>query len=128
MCLGFEEYRYFCGDKEKVLSQLREALMAEDEILLAIVFGSFTKLECYRDIDLAVYTKHKDFDYILKLPGKLELRLGIPVDVVPLDELPPKFRMKVLTQGIIVVEKVPGLYEALLSQLSDEMYYEEKLD
>lgn len=123
MCFSFR-YKYFRGNKEEILAKLRSILEKEDNVLLAIVFGSFVELESFRDIDIAVYTKSPSFDYVALLGAKLELDLGIPVDVVLLDELPPRFRYMVLTRGRVIIEKVPGLYEALLSQTIDELLIE----
>jgi len=114
-------YRYFEGNKEEVLRKLRFVLNSEEEVLLAIVFGSFVELNSYRDVDVAIYAKSKDLEYVAKLSAKLELELGVPVDVVPLDEISSKFRYNVLVNGIIVVEKISGIYEALLNQTLDEL-------
>lgn len=114
-------YRYFEGNKEVVLRKLRSVLNSEEEVLLAIVFGSFVELNSYRDVDVAIYAKSKDLEYVAKLSAKLELELGVPVDVVPLDEISSKFRYNVLVNGIIVVEKISGIYEALLNQTLDEL-------
>ena len=114
-------YRYFEGNKEEVLRKLRSVLNSEEEVLLAIVFGSLVELNSYRDVDVAIYAKSKDLEYVAKLSAKLELELGVPVDVVPLDEISSKFRYNVLVNGIIVVEKISGIYEALLNQTLDEL-------
>ena len=42
------------------------------------------------------------------------------MDVVPLQNIPPKFRLKILTKGVVIVEE-SGIYEALLSQTLDEI-------
>ncbi len=117
----FFKYKYFREDKVRVLSKLQELLEREEKVLLAVIFGSFVDLESYRDIDIAVYSKDESLDFLAKLGAKLELELKIPVDVVPLRELEPRFRRRVLIKGIVVVEKQPGLYEALLSLTLDEL-------
>jgi len=38
--------------------------MREDKVTLAIVFGSFTTLESFRDIDIAVYSLDTSLDYL----------------------------------------------------------------
>ncbi len=114
-------HRYFENRKEEVLKKLRELLGKEDDVLLAIVFGSFVDLDSYRDIDIAIYTTRRDLKYLAQLEARIELELGIPVDIVPIDEVPTRFRYGVLMKGIVVIEKVAGLYEALLSQTMDEL-------
>jgi len=115
------KYKYFREDKVRVLSKLQELLEREEKVLLAVIFGSFVDLESYREIDTAVYSKDESLEFLAKLGAKLELELKIPVDVVPLRELEPRFRQRVLIKGIVVMEKQPGLYEALLSLTLDEL-------
>ena len=119
----FSTYKYYSRPRSEIIPKLRRILESEKEVLLAIVFGSFVELDSYRDIDIAVYSLKKTLDYLAKLSAKLELELGIPVDITPIDELPAKLRYKILTKGIIILEKTPGLYEALLSQTLDEIHY-----
>lgn len=114
-------YRYYRGRRREVLEKLRKALEAEEKVLLAVVFGSFVKDRWYRDVDVAVYVTDRSLDYLLKLGAKLELELGVPVDVVPIEELSPTFRIKILTRGIVVVDKAPRLYEALLNMAHDDL-------
>ncbi len=118
-------YRYFRGGREERVRALREALEADEKVLLAVAFGSFVELESYRDIDVAVYATDTSLAYIARLGAELEARAGVPVDVVPLAELEPRFRWRVLARGLVLVEKVPGLYEALLSLTQDEMLMSE---
>jgi len=117
----FLKYRYFRKDKAKVLGKLRRLLEGEEEALLAIVFGSFVDLESFRDIDLAIYSRNESLNYLARLGARLELELEIPIDVVPLKDLEPRFRWKILRKGIIIVEKKSGLYEALLNITLDEL-------
>ena len=60
-------------------------------------------------------------DAVIKLSVELEERLRIPVDVVPLNVVSPSFRHYILTRGEVVLEKRPGLYEALLMRTLDEL-------
>jgi len=78
-------------------------------------------MDYYRDVDIAVYTVRKDLKYLAELEARLELEVGVPVDIVPIDEISTRFRYNVLTKGIVIVEKASGLYEALLNQTIDEL-------
>lgn len=120
MSTGYR-YRYFRGGKDAAMARIRDLLVREPHVLLAVIFGSFVELESYRDIDIAIYSLKRDLDYYLGLGARLELELGIPIDIVPIDEVPPRFRFEILRRGVVVVEKIPGLYEALLSQAVDEL-------
>ena len=86
-----------------------------------IAFGSFVDLESFRDIDIAVYSLDTSLDYIIGLAVRLELELGIPVDVVPITELDPRFKLRILSKGKVVLERAPGLYEALVREAEDEI-------
>ena len=119
-----EKFRYYVvsrEEREAIVAKVREVL--EDEgVLLAILFGSFVELDSFRDIDLAVYTRdYEDLSFIFRLANRLEEELGYPVDVVPLNIIPPRFRHYILTKGVVIVEEKPGLYEALLAQTMDEI-------
>jgi len=50
-------FKYYSRPKDEVLSKLRSMLKYEEDVLLAIVFGSFVELNEYRDVDLA-YIPH----------------------------------------------------------------------
>ncbi len=123
-----DRYRYFEMDVEerrRIIDRIVETLKERDDVLLAIIFGSFVELPEFRDIDIAVYVCRRDvLKAVIGLANILEERLGIPVDVVPLDYLPTRFRHYVLTKGVVILEKAPGLYEALLSQTIDELLLE----
>jgi len=78
-------------------------------------------LESFRDIDIAVYLEDpQDLDRVLEIGVRLEEKLGIPIDITPLQSLPPRFRLRVLTKGLPIIEE-PGLYEAILIQALDEL-------
>jgi hypothetical protein len=61
-----------------------------------------------------------DLDKLLKINSELELELGIPVDIVPLDQLNPIFRLKILRKGLVIVEK-PGVFEYFFMLTCDEL-------
>jgi len=117
-----ERYRYYSlNEKEKkaVLSKIKEVLEKRG-VGLAILFGSSLSEGAFRDVDVAVYSEGLDLDELLELGAELELELGMPVDVVPLDQLSPKFRLEVLKRGLVVVER-PGVYEHLYMRSQDEL-------
>ena len=118
------ELTYFslnAKEKTELINRIKKILSDDAQTLLAIVFGSFIELNSFRDIDIAVYTPNVSLKHILHLSAKLESELGVPVDIVPLNELPTKFKYNIFLNGIVIVEKRKGLYEALLSQTLDEL-------
>ena len=119
-----EKYVYHTmssSERALVMNKIREMLQKES-IRLAIIFGSFIELNSFRDIDIAVYFRDEvSMDEMIKLANKLEEALGIPVDIVPLDEVEPRFRLNILRKGVVIIEE-PGVYEAILMQTLDELY------
>lgn len=114
-------YSLSAEEKRKVIGLIREVLSKEEQVLLAIIFGSFVELSSFRDMDIAVYSLNTTLNYLTELAVKIEEKLKIPVDVVPINNLPSKFKHYVLIKGLVILEKNPGLYEALLSQVTDEL-------
>ncbi len=50
------------------------------------------------------------------------MTLNIPVDIIHLNIIPTTFKYYVLAKGLVIYEKYPGIYEALLKQAIDEKY------
>lgn len=115
-----EKYIYYKGRKEELLRTLKEFLEKEPDVVLATVFGSFVEDELYRDVDIAIYATREELGYYLTLGARLERAAKVPIDLVPLREVPPSLALKAL-RGMVLVEKLPGLYEALLSKAYEEL-------
>ncbi|MEM4416497.1 MAG: nucleotidyltransferase domain-containing protein, partial [Nitrososphaerota archaeon] len=102
------------SEKESILSMIKQVLEKDEDIVLAVVHGSFISEEHFRDIDVAIYVG-KGVDYLSKkfsLEKKLEKETGIPVDVNVLNNAPAWFMNRVLGKGKLLVEKYP-IYEKL---------------
>jgi len=113
-------YRFGRKEKKKIIGRVGRLLAGEKGILLAIIFGSFTRRSSVRDIDLCVYSVPTlNLNEVLSLNAKIELDLGLPIDLVELTYLPPSFRLKVLKNGVLVKGS-----ETLLHQLADQAYSE----
>lgn len=120
-------YSLSAKEKRKVIDLIKKILSKEEQVLLAIIFGSFIELNSFRDIDIAIYSLNTTLNYLTELAVKIEEKLEIPVDVVPINDLPSKFKQYILVKGLVILEKNPGLYEALLSQVTDELTLMRKL-
>jgi len=118
-----ERYRYYrlSPREKKLLLKAMQDILEREGVTLAIVFGSFLELESFRDIDIAIYGRCLGLKDIFRISAKLERELKIPVDVVPMDRLPSKFRHRILTNGLVILDKTPGLYETILMQTLDEI-------
>ena len=85
-----------------MIELLRVELETRQEIVLAVLHGSFLLGGTYRDIDVAVWlgpglpSPGERFRYALDLSVGLHLRLGLPVDVRVLNDAPLAFRYHAL--------------------------------
>ncbi len=105
-------------DREQLRARLARDLAVRPEILLALVHGSFTRGEAFRDIDVVVWLdpvrlpKPERFRFALDLSVQLRLTLGHPVDVRVLNDAPLSFRYHALAGSPLVVRD-----EAFLADL-----------
>jgi predicted nucleotidyltransferase len=96
-------------DHEELRSRLARDLGARPEVLLALLHGSFTRGETFRDIDVAVWldplrlSKSERFRLALDLSVELRPKLGHPVDVRVLNDAPLGFRYHALAGSPLVV-------------------------
>ncbi|MEM1913608.1 MAG: nucleotidyltransferase domain-containing protein [Thermofilaceae archaeon] len=119
-----DRYRYYrlSPEERRTLKEAIRSTLEGRGVELAIIFGSFIELESFRDVDVAAYARGGlDLDDAIELAAELEERTRTPVDVVPLEKAPPRFRHHILTKGEVLLEKQPGLYEALLMLTLDEL-------
>jgi hypothetical protein len=108
-------------ERELFISRIKD-ILREYGVSLGILFGSFVELNEYRDIDVAVYGRGLGLDKLLSLGTRLEMILGIPVDVVSLIDVDPEFRLSIMERGLVILEDADGLYEALINETLDELY------
>ncbi len=97
---------------------IKEKLAAREEIVVAVIHGGFVESKIFRDIDIAIYTNHRIAadeapTYIDTLREELEKALGVAIDIQLLEYAPPYFVYKVLSRGITIIEKIPGLVPVL---------------
>lgn len=112
-------------DREEITGDLRRELEARPEVVLAVLHGSFTRGEPYRDIDVAVWldsgrlSRDERFRYALDLSVHLRLRLGGPVDVGVLNDAPLAFRYHAL-QGHPLVTRDEAFLDELRARTWDD--------
>jgi len=108
----FKFYSVAPEERAEVVKLMARVLSRREEVLLAVVFGSFTSSDVFRDIDVAVFTGYTiPYNgverYEEELAGVLESVVKMPVDVRVIDYAPPWFRVRAL-EGIVLVEKQPA--------------------
>jgi len=113
-------YRATSREKENILNKIKAYVSCKEEILIAIVYGSFIRRDFFRDIDLAVYTGGLILDP-LRFESMLCLDLSkiakVPVDAKVIDDAPVRFKLKILSEGIVIYEKKAGIYALYLKEV-----------
>lgn len=110
----------------KELNQnFREKIMKDKEVIAVFVFGSYTRNEHYRDIDLCfildkkypnLNMSKKAVKYASLLPSKFDVKI--------FQQLPVYIRIRVLKEGKIVLCKNEDLlYEVALSTVKEFEFY-----
>jgi len=113
-------YRFGKEEKKHILNKVRRLLASEKRIMLALIFGSFTRRDSVRDIDVCVYSVPTlNLSDLLSLNAKIELDLRLATDLVELVYLSAPLRLNVLRNGILVKGE-----RTLLHQLADQAYSE----
>ncbi|RLB15798.1 MAG: hypothetical protein DRG63_06295 [Deltaproteobacteria bacterium] len=100
-------YKFSEEQKAQILSVAREVLAGEDQIIFAMVYGSFVEDVPFRDIDLGIYVKDLNtgsyFDYEFDISQKVQLALesNIPIDVRIINLAPLPFKFRVVTGKLL---------------------------
>ena len=108
-----------------MIERLRVELETRQEIVLAVLHGSFLLAGTYRDIDVAVWlgpglpSPGERFRYALDLSVSLHLGLGLPIDVRVLNDAPLAFRYHAL-QGRPLVTRDETFLDELRARTWDD--------
>lgn len=93
-------------ERIEVKKVLKDFFYREGDILFAYIFGSFSKEEPFRDIDVAIYSKDKkDFLYQSDMGYRCTLLTGYPVEIIVLNNASVGLRMNVLRDGELLFSK-----------------------
>ena len=99
----YDKIQYFrLGEKEKarLIAKLKKLLDKETQVQQAWIFGSFTRRDSVRDIDVAIRSEPEfRFKKYLDLNAKIELELGIPVDLVEITKVPTSLKENIFKKG-----------------------------
>ena len=94
-------------ERLKLVERLRERLAEDSGVVFAYVHGGFLEREWFRDVDVAVWVRdpRDAFYYAVEFSAKLEVELGVPVDVQVLNEAPLPFKYRVFTRGRLLFSR-----------------------
>ena len=110
-------------EKREIIELLRGEFNNIDGVSLAVIHGGFIESRVFRDIDVAVYLSNIILreDVIEEVRDVLEKGLNIAIDIQVLNYAPPRFTVKALRNGLVIVEKIPGLRGVLLIHAVEEL-------
>jgi predicted nucleotidyltransferase len=99
--------------RQDVVQRLSRALASDDRVRAAWLFGSFSRGEPFRDVDVGVLFAEplRTFEEA-ELSNRLWDALGgtpYDLDVVALNGAAPRFQLKVVDGGRLLCEHRPGL-------------------
>lgn len=78
-------------------------MVEKERVKLAIVFGSLTTREYIRDIDVCIISDPKlNLRELLDLNAEMELEVGVPVDLMEMENLPETLKANIARNGIII--------------------------
>lgn len=98
-------------DKNKIIENIKNIILENEKILIAIIFGSILERNKIRDIDIAIYSiPNLNIEDLLALSDKIEEIVNIPIDVIPLIEIMPYMRYKIMTKGMRIIVKDKKLF------------------
>ncbi|MEA2005677.1 MAG: nucleotidyltransferase domain-containing protein [Acidobacteriota bacterium] len=114
------------SSKEKIIDQLKNAIIQKDEIIFSYIHGSFLDKFPFQDIDIALYIDSKKisslqvFDYSFQLSVDLSKKIGLEVDIQIMNYAPLGFKHSVLRNGKLLFSKDENLRLNLIESLSLE--------
>jgi predicted nucleotidyltransferase len=96
-------YKIGQRDKASIIAKLKTLLAKEEQVKLALLFGSLTRRDSIRDIDLAIHAEPElTFKEYLNLNAQIELELRIPVDLVEIAKAPASLKANILKNGTLI--------------------------
>jgi predicted nucleotidyltransferase len=113
---------YFEVDLDRVVEVSRSVLEKFDFIEIAVIFGSALRRGVVRDIDVGlVLNTEPSLRVINEVASALERELGVPVDIVILNEAPPLLRFKALVEGVRITVRNKSKYYYLVTEAFMEL-------
>lgn len=109
--LRFRYHESSAGEKLKLLERVKRRLKDFDGVVFAYIHGGFIKRSFFKDLDIAIWIKDLDkaFYYTVDFSAKLEVEIGVPVDIQVLNKAPLPFKHYIFTQGELLLSKDEGL-------------------
>jgi predicted nucleotidyltransferase len=89
--------------KKGIIAKLKKLFADNKQVKLAWLFGSVTRRDSVRDIDVAIHADPEfEFEEFLDLNVQIELELRIPVDLVEIAKVPISLKENILRTGTLL--------------------------
>lgn len=99
-------YKIGSKEKEDIIIKIKTLLSKHKQVKLAWLFGSLTRRDSVRDLDIAIHAEPVlEFKEFLYLNAQIELELGYPVDLVQIDSVPQSLRDRIFQSGVLIKGK-----------------------
>ncbi|MFQ6083145.1 MAG: nucleotidyltransferase domain-containing protein [Candidatus Aminicenantia bacterium] len=114
------------SSKEKIIKQLKNALISKSEIIFSYIHGSFLDRFPFQDIDIALYVNPKKisslqtFDYSFQLSVDISKQIGLEVDIQIMNYASLGFQHSVFKNGKLLFSKDENLRLSLIESTSLE--------
>jgi predicted nucleotidyltransferase len=98
-------YFYKITEKQKacIVDELKAFLADREPIKLAWLFGSITRRDSIRDVDVAIYADPElPFKQFLRLGAEIEGLIRMPADLVEVNQVPPTLKNNILKNGLLI--------------------------
>ena len=117
--LEFKYRKLSDEQKLKLLERLKGRLKEAGAVVFAYVHGSFMERDSFRDLDVAIWIRNpgKAFYYTVDFSAKLEVEMGVPVDVQVLNEAPLPFKHYIFTRGRLLLSRDENLRLRLVNEV-----------
>ncbi|MHA1729344.1 MAG: nucleotidyltransferase domain-containing protein [Promethearchaeota archaeon] len=116
--------------KEEIFGKIKNIGLKDPDILAILVFGSYTRKEYYRDIDICLifYPKveqKKKFKRFLEISGSF----GDLYDISYFSELPLYIKSRVIKEGQIILNKeYNSLFDIYMKTIKDYSLFKPHFD
>lgn len=119
---------------QKIQNQIKQLVLADNNILLVFLFGSIVNGIFYEksDVDLGIYFQHiPNTTQYFEMKENYSEKLKREVDIVVLNTADPVIRMQVLKNGLVVKKDsrtYNDFFVRTLNEYDDLKYYRQEIE
>ena len=115
--------------KERIIDLIKDALTRDERVIFAYAYGSFSREESFRDVDIAIYVKNpQENPFVIisdikaalsRLAKKENLNLiADQFDVQIINDAPFTFLKRIFKEGILLFDHDPDLRTDIVEYVS----------